>query len=101
MQTASKELNHQEKQSVGLNHTAESTTHVEINVELTCPRGERVMLDVLLLVTQHFFDINNNKLIVISMRGQMLLTERNRPTCAEITTQSRGAVIEVMDLCCP
>lgn len=36
------------------------------------------MPDVLELVTPHFFDINNNKLTVISRRGQTLLTERKR-----------------------
>lgn len=39
MQTASKELNLQEKQSIGLNHAAKITPHNKINVELTYPWG--------------------------------------------------------------
>jgi len=100
MQTASKELYLQEKQSVCLNCAAKDplTTRQMLNW-LTL--GENIMLDVPQLVTQHFFDINNNRLIITSRQGQMLSTDKNRLTSTGIMTQSQDTVIAMMELCSP
>lgn len=102
MQSASKEFNCQDKQSVGWNHTAKKHHSQWDKCWTGLPSGGKARrLRYHTWLSQHFFDINNNKLIIISERGQMLLTDRNKLTATETTTQSQVTVMEVIELCCP
>lgn len=99
MQTASKELNLQGKQSVA----AKITPHNKINVEPTYPWGGHTAWWITLGYRTFFFffsffcNINTNKLIVTSRWGNMRSTE-NRLTYTE---NKQEAVIVVMELGCP
>lgn len=102
MQSASKEFNCQDKQSVGWNHTAKKHHSQRDKCWTGLPSGgESTALDVSYLVVATFLRYKQQQADHNIRERPNAVNRLKQADCYRTTTQSQVTVMEVIELCCP